>query len=117
MSPFLFNSVPESKISAHTGLCHAPATAANSGVRLNTGAGTPHCGSARSFQIRLNSRHHRHMVFTAHYILPAVFQPDIKTLITIGIITEILTYYNIAEIAPVSEKSPLPHNLIPPADG
>ena len=45
------------------------------------------------------------MVFATDHVLPFVFQFYVKALAPVGVVAEILTYDDVAEISPVAEKS------------
>lgn len=48
---------------------------------------------------------HRYVVLTACYVLAPAFKPDVEALAAVGVITEILANYYVAEIAPVAEEA------------
>lgn len=52
-----------------------------------------------------NGLDHSDMVFATDHVLPFVFQFYVKALAPVGVVAEILTYDDVAEISPVAEKS------------
>lgn len=48
------------------------------------------------------------MVAAAQHVLTAVFQPDVEAFATVGVIAEVLSDHDVAEIAPITEHSSAP---------
>lgn len=73
---------------------------AHSRLRLFVAAGCPDI-----FYVAFDCGGHRYVVLTACHVLAPAFKPDVEALAAVGVVTEILADYYVAEIAPVAEEA------------